>query len=136
MSSPLLDEADLSAKLASTLNDFAAQFGHAPVSTSILFEPYHECWGIYHSSRQMSRDDSPGDYEIQNAAVGTITAPDSDYDHATFTSTLQAIGERLISSLDESLRPATMGLELDYNRVWTVPSDEKPRDNKSAHRTG
>jgi hypothetical protein len=124
MSNPLLDEADLTVKLTSTLRGFVAQFGHPPVSTSILFEPYHEFWGIYQSSRQMCCDDSPGDYEIQNAEVGTITAPDLGYDQAAFTLTLQTMGGRLVSSLVERVRPSTLGLELDYERVWTFPGNE------------
>ena len=124
MSSPSIDEADLGTKLVSTLRDFIGKFGQPPVSTSILFEPHHECWGIYHSTKEMSRDDSPGDYEIHNAEVGAIPAPDSDYEQAEFESSLREIGERLVSSLDEELRPSRMGIELDYDRVYTFPTEE------------
>ena len=124
MSNSLVDEADLGAKLTTTLNDFAREFGQPPASTSILFEPHHECWGIYHSLRQMSCDDSPGDYEIQNAEVGTMPASANEYERGQLESLLRDLGKRLIRSVDDRLRPEMLGLELDYDRVYTFPDDE------------
>ncbi len=120
MSNPDIDEADLSAKFVLSLIEFARRYGHPPGSTVILFEPHHGSWGIYHSLRQMSRDDSPGDYEIQNAAVGGISVPDPDYARADFESVLYRIADRLVSALSESLRPETLAIELDYDRIYTL----------------
>lgn len=124
VSNSIVDENDLKAKLSSTLRDFSGQFGKPPAMTAILFEPHHQCWGIYHSPREMSRDDSPGDYEVQNAEVGDMPLSASEYQRPEMIQKLRDIGRRLIRSVDEKFRPAGMGIELDYDRVYTFPDDD------------
>jgi hypothetical protein len=122
MSCPVIDELELQTKLVSTLTDYVTKHGRPPVSTSILFEPYHEYWGIYHADRLMTDHDSPGDYDVNNAEVGNISAPDLEYQSAEFGDFLRGIGERLTAHLGDSIRPAQFVIELDYEWVYSSRS--------------
>lgn len=119
---PNVDESDILKKLVSSLIDYTEKFGHPPVSTAVLFEPYYQCWGIYHASRLMpiAAGDSPGDYDFPNAEVGDMALPDSDYDRAAFATYLQEVGHRLVASLTVSLMPGKLAICLDYDWLCEI----------------
>ena len=107
------------------MTDYLIKYGQPPTSTAILFEPYYESWGIYHTSRHMpiAAGDSPGDYDVNNADVGDVTLPDSAYDRLEFESYLREAGQRLAASIEVGLKPTQLAINLDYDWVCAFTCD-------------
>jgi|GEM_PF-3225234 len=118
----IVDEQALQQMLADSLKHYRNENGSAPVSTAILFEPYHRCWGIYHAARLMQRDDSPGDYDVHNSGTGEMDPSAFDRDRAELVDSLSAIGGSLTAEIDASLLPSQLlCFSLDYDEVWRWP---------------
>ena len=123
----IVDKRALRQMLADSLKHYRSENGTVPVSTAILFEPYHQCWGIYHAARLMNRDDSPGDYDVHNAGTGEMDPSAFERDRADLVYSLSAIGVSLTSEIDANLLPSQLlCFSLDYDEVWRWPQQNQP----------
>lgn len=120
----LVDQQALHRMLVASLEHYRDEIGEAPASTSILFEPHHECWGIYHSSRVMHEHDSPGDYDVHNSGTGEIHASAASLSRDELVDALSSLGGSLVSGIDAALKPSRLSLSLDYDEVWCCPERE------------
>ena len=123
----IVDERELLQMLIDSLKHYRNEMGAVPVSTTILFEPYHRCWGIYHAARLMHRGDSPGDYDVHNSGTGEIDPSAFERARTDLVDSLSAIGGSLATQIDSSLLPSQlMSFSLDYDEVWRWPQQNQP----------
>ncbi|MCP5558485.1 MAG: hypothetical protein H7A55_12090 [Verrucomicrobiaceae bacterium] len=129
----IVDERALRQMLVDSLEHYRNENGSVPVSTAILFEPYHRCWGIYHSARLMHRDDSPGDYDVHNSGAGEMDSSAFERDRTDLVNRLSAIGESFSNEIESTLLPSQLiSFSLDYDEVWRWPSENSRSEQGAA----